>query len=112
MSTSLSGMPIAANRDTVPRVLHYSPVQILAVDGSEGENSVPVGSGVSYDLSRNGMRLFTTLPIDSPDFEIRFLTPTGSDVTRTARVVNVDHRNEWVWLHELEFETPLPESAM
>lgn len=113
MSTSLlSEMPIAASRETFPRILHYSPVQVLAVEGSEDENSVPIGSGVSFNLSRNGMKLFTTLPIDPPHFKIRFLTPAGADVTRAVRVVNVEHRIEWVWLHELEFESLLPESAM
>ena len=112
MSISLQKMSLETKPEVFPSVLHYSPVQILAADGLEGENAIPVGTGISYDLSRRGMRLFTTLPIDHPQIEIRFLTPSGADVTRAVRVVDVQHRNDWVWINQLEFETDLPESEL
>ena len=112
MNTNQSGLAIDVDLREFPRVLHYSPVQLLRWRNSEEDTRNEIGMAVSYDISRGGMRIFTSSLIEETELAVRFLSPTGADIIQNAYIVRHVQSNEWISQYGLQFETPLPESAM
>ncbi len=112
MSYDQTDLATAVDVREYPRVLHYSPVQLLARCNSGKEPGNLIGMAVSYDISRGGMRLFSAGNIQETELAVRFLSPTGADIIQNARIVRHVQNNEWISQYGLQFETPLPESAV
>ncbi len=112
MNTVLSALTIVNKLGAFARIPHQSPVQVLIdckPDGMQWANSL---AAVSRDISRSGMSLFTTWPINVARITVRFVTPTGVDITQKAQVVQIIQSRDGNWEYNLEFENLLPESAL
>lgn len=109
---TLSYPSVAADVTDFPWVNHRSIITILKPSDSEGVLSDSIGSAVSFDLSRGGMRIFAVLPITESEVAVRFTTPRRQLFTRNAQVVRTLLGDESTCEYYLEFETPLPESAI
>lgn len=96
-----------------PRVQHSTPVKVFLRDTRNGaitEASVEVHC---HDLSRSGMRIYASFPIEHKEFVVRFEAPNGSYVVESATVVwGAIQRTEWGFEYGLQFENLLPEDVV
>lgn len=69
-------------------------------------------SAICYDLSRGGIRVFSTLPLNVEQLVVQISTARGEEIAQSAHVVRRVYREEWMWEHGLQFDSPLPESII
>lgn len=112
MSSVQAALKLAVNLREFPRIMYDSHVTLLRLNEASGEVSESLGTVVSFDLSRSGMRIFSPFPINESFLAVRFQSPAGMALTQTAKIVRTVHRNEWIWEYGLQFAVLLPESAM
>lgn len=90
------------------------PVQILFRNSESA--GAPLGESmtcaVSYDISRSGMRLYSSVSLDDKEFSIRFAVPNSDPICEIAHVVRCIHQTNGLYEYGVQFAALLPEFVL
>ncbi len=101
---------LVAEQRNFPRVCHSVPVQLLVRNPGSHEIGAALTTAMSHDLSRSGMRVYSIIHLDNKEIFVRFQSPGGEVLIRSANVVRSTQTTGFIWEYGLEFESLLPES--
>lgn len=109
--TSSTNSPLIENRE-YPRLRYSAPVEVKFRQPETGGFGEPVKCLLSHDISRSGMRVFSSLPLDDEEICVCIKTSKNVEVIRVARIVRCVTQANLMLEYGLEFKSLLPEDFM
>ncbi len=103
---------ITADLRDYPRQRFSAPVEVQFRQPVTGDYGGNLTCAVCYDISRSGMRIYSSVPLEGKEIRIRFKPLKNIEVIRVARIVRCQTQENHILQYGLVFESLLPESLL
>lgn len=103
--------PVVENR-TYPRLRYSAPVEVKFRQPDTGRFGEAVKCLLCHDISRSGMRVYSSAPLEGEEICVCLKTPKNAEIIRVVRIVRCVTQANLMLEYGLEFESLLPEALM
>lgn len=108
---SSKNYPVVENRD-FPRLRYSAPAEVKFRNPETGRFGEAVECLVCHDISRSGMRVYSSVSLEGEEICVSLKTPKNVELIRVVRIVRCVAQANLMHEYGLEFESLLPEAFM